>query len=163
MSISTSARAHRDECFPVRGRFESVPAANCTSPVGICTDGQLSGRLAGDYDFVMAQMISPNDESVPTVSFFTGSSLITTRFGMLVGTDTGALDLNPAGHGAFSTLLTVNDGTGRFEGARGYLQIRGNLDFATGAARGDYTGRICAEHRNMRAGQLQPASAESAP
>jgi hypothetical protein len=143
MSISTSAHATGEDCFPVQGYFDSAPAAVCTSPVGICTNGQLKGRFAGGYDFVMMQIIDPNDESVPTVSFFTGSSLITTESGMLLGTDTGALDLNPNGHGAFSTLLTLTDGTGDLEGARGYLHIRGNLDFATGVAEGDFKGRIC--------------------
>lgn len=143
MLVSGGVNAHGRDCFPVWGRFESVPAAECTSPVGMCTDGRLSGSLAGDYDFVMAQMIPSNDESVATVTFFTGSSLITTEYGMLVGTDTGAIDLNPVGYGAFSTLLTINDGTEYFEGANGFLQIRGNLDFTTGAARGDYKGRVC--------------------
>lgn len=143
MSIGDGASAHRDRCSYVWGLFSSVPATDCTSPVGICTDGRLYGWLNGDYDFVMAQMVAPNDDSVPTVTFFTGSSLITTKHGMLVGTDTGALDLNPIGDGAFSTLLTITDGTDHYEGASGHLQIRGNLDFTTGAARGDYTGRIC--------------------
>jgi hypothetical protein len=39
--------------------------------------------------------------------------------------------------------MTVTGGADRLDGARGYLQIRGNLDYSTGAASGHYEGRIC--------------------
>jgi hypothetical protein len=91
----------------------------------------------------MAQIIAPKDDSIPTVSFFTGLSEMTTRRGMILGTDAGSIDLNPFGFGKFTTLITITDGTGRYQGASGYLQIRGTLDFATGGARGDYVGKIC--------------------
>ena len=54
-----------------------------------------------------------------------------------------AIDLNPFGQGKFSALITLTDGTARYEDASGYLQIRGTLDFATGAATGDYHGQVC--------------------
>jgi hypothetical protein len=91
----------------------------------------------------MQQLIEHGDTSIPTVAFFTGKSKIRTKDGSLIGTDAGSLDLNPFGHGAFTTLITITSGSGAHAGATGYLQVRGHLSFLTGGASGDYEGQIC--------------------
>lgn len=131
-----------DNCRQVRGRFASVPAAPCDSPVGICTDGTLGGSLSGgDYAFVMNTMAPTPEASVPFVQFFTGESTITLRDGtVLRGVDAGAMNGRPPGEpgsGAMSMVLTV------VEGGEGYLRIRGALNLATGEAQGRYEGEIC--------------------
>jgi hypothetical protein len=109
----------------------------------MCTAGQLTGILHGSYGFTMAQAMPSGDPTIPGVTFYTGLSEMGTWMGDLVGTDAGAIDLNPAGTGKFSTLITITDGMGNLAGATGYLQIRGTLDFATGGAKGDYVGQVC--------------------
>jgi hypothetical protein len=61
----------------------------------------------------------------------------------VIGTDTGSIDLNPDRFGNFAALITITEGTGMFANSRGQLVLRGRLDFQTGAATGDYTGRVC--------------------
>jgi hypothetical protein len=133
-----------DDCQQVAGTFSSVPVPPpaCTSPVGLCTDGQLSGTLrGGTYAFTMNTLSAVPEPDAQFVSFFTGLSTVTTRSGRVIrGIDTGAMNLNPPGtegSGKFSTLLSFT------EGGSGFLQIRGTLDLATGNASGDYRGEIC--------------------
>jgi hypothetical protein len=135
----------QDDCRVVSGRFTavSVPPPACTSPVGICTHGELKGSLKGTYDLTVNALTPTNEPNVPFVSFFSGTSDVRGRHHLQFrGTDTGALNASPPGvigSGTFSTLLTVT------EGGSGYLWIRGKLDFLTGNVRGRYVGQICDE------------------
>jgi hypothetical protein len=135
---------HGDGCRMVRGGFSSVAVfpPECTSPVGLCTSGRLSGTLQGaTYAFTMNSLNAVPEPEAQFVSFFSGISTVTTRTGrVLRGVDTGAMNLMPPGtkgSGEFSTLLSFIDGGG------GFLHIRGTLDLATGNAEGDYQGEIC--------------------
>lgn len=131
-------------CVSVRGKWTSAPRIDgCTSPVGMCTEGATRQDLAGDYDFTMATLTSANDRTIPSAFFYTGLSIIHTDDGMLQGTDAGTIDLNPSGPGKFVSLISITDGDSLYAQATGVLQIRGNLDFGTGKARGDYRGQIC--------------------
>jgi hypothetical protein len=137
---------HDDPCRKVRGTFASVPVAppTCTSAVGICTSGELTGTLRGaTYFFTMNTLGTVPDPDAQFVSFFTGLSAVTTRSGKVMhGVDTGAMNLMPPGtigSGEFSTLLSFT------EGGTGFLHIRGTLDLATGNVSGDYQGEICEE------------------
>lgn len=131
-------------CHDVHGKFSSVAVAppECTSAVGLCTSGQLSGSLnGGTYAFTMNTLNTVPEPEAQFVAFFTGISTVTTRSGTVIrGVDTGAMNLNPPGtneSGRFSTLLSFTDG------GSGYLQIRGKLDLMTGNATGDFKGEIC--------------------
>jgi hypothetical protein len=135
---------HGDGCRAVRGGFSSVAVfpPECTSPVGLCTSGRLSGTLQGaTYAFTMNSLNAVPEPEAQFVSFFAGISTVTTRSGrVLRGVDTGAMNLMPPGtegSGKFSTLLSFIDGGG------GFLHIRGTLDLATGNAEGDYEGEVC--------------------
>ncbi len=135
----------RDGCRNVRGNFSSVavPPPACTSPVGLCTSGQLSGTLqGGTYAFTMNTLNAVPEPEAQFVAFFSGISTVTTRTGRVIrGVDTGAMNLMPPGtkgSGEFSTLLSFT------EGGTGFLHIRGTLDLATGSATGDYQGELCA-------------------
>jgi hypothetical protein len=135
---------HGDGCRKVRGDFSSVAVfpPECTSPVGLCTSGRLTGTLQGaTYAFTMNNLNAVPEPEAQFVSFFSGISTVTTRSGrVLRGVDTGAMNLMPPGtegSGQFSTLLSFVDGGG------GFLHIRGHLDLATGNAEGDYEGEVC--------------------
>jgi hypothetical protein len=144
---STSlADGRHARCRTVHGRFTSVPVAPpaCTSPVGLCTSGQLTGTLnGGTYAFTMNTLTTAPEPEAQFVSFFSGISTVTTRSGRVYrGVDTGAMNMNPPGtegSGKFSTLLSFTDG------GSGFLHIRGTLDFVTGNASGDYKGEICSQ------------------
>jgi hypothetical protein len=142
----TDASGHGKRCHPMHGHFSSMPVAPpaCTSPVGFCTAGDLWGGLQGGYSFTMNTAIPSNDPTVPGVTFYTGTSLIAMKDGgSLVGTDTGAVDLSPVGTGKMVSLITVTDGADGYEGAHGYLQLRGTMNFLTGAVTGEYVGELC--------------------
>jgi hypothetical protein len=142
--ISSGANAGNN-CFSVSGRFESqnVPPPECTSPVSFCTSGSLTGALWGDYELVVDKFISPEEPSVPAVSFYTGFSSVSTRRGELFLTDAGALDGQT---GNVSALLKATGGTGYYENATGYLYVYGAADLSAGKASGRYEGEICIEN-----------------
>ena len=145
VTVSLPAEASA-RCVRVAGRFSSemITPPDCESPVGVCTAGQLSGLLRGGYSFVADQFLPTGDPSIPMVSFYTGQSVIDTRWGTIFGTDAGAQTYVYGGEGPMSALLTVTGGTGWFGGVgSGYLQITGVLDYATGLAEGRYSGQLC--------------------
>jgi hypothetical protein len=138
--------AHNHGCRKVKGDWssEAVPVPPCTSPIGICTSGQLKGSLkGGTYAFTMNSMTPVPEADAPFVTFFSGTSFVTLRNGHVIrGVDTGAMNVTPPGFfgsGKFTTLLSF------VEGGTGYLQIRGTLNFITGGASGDYQGELCPE------------------
>ena len=127
-------------CKPVVGHFEASvqPPAECAGV--LCTAGRVWGGLQGNYRFVMTSL-QPS-LAVPSVMFFTGQSAVTTKSGDLVlGTDTGSIDLGP--NAGFASLITFTGGTGDHGGATGQIRLRGELDQAAGTTSGDYIGSLC--------------------
>lgn len=135
--------ATAQQCKPLVGSFEAQvqPADTCPGP--LCTAGNVWGGVQGTYRFTMDK-ITPNGEpEVPTISFFTGHSIITLKTGdQLFGTDTGTIDL-PPGHGGFASLITFTGGTGAFANATGQIRLRGEFDPIAGTTSGDYVGTVC--------------------
>ena len=141
IALCTATAAFADQtCKPVVGHFEAhvVPPADCPAP--FCTAGRVWGGIQGNYSFVMTT-IQPTF-AVPSIMFFTGQSTIALKSGdLLHGTDTGTLDLSPAG--GFASLITFSGGTGEYAGATGQIKLRGQLDQAEGTTSGDYIGTLC--------------------
>ena len=137
IAVSLPAAAAADQtCKPVVGHFEAslVPPPECTSPVGLCTAGRVWGGLQGTYAFTMTSI--QNSVAVPSISFFTGDSVVTLKNEDVVhGTDTGSIDLGP--DGGFASLITFSGAT------TGQIRLRGQLDLAEGTTSGDYIGTIC--------------------
>jgi hypothetical protein len=133
------------KCKPVVGNFEAqVVTDGCTSPVGLCTAGRVWGGIQGTYAFTMTSA-SPNGEpTASTVLFFTGHSVVTLKKGdVVLGTDTGAIDL-PPGQGGFASLITFHPGgTGATTNATGQIRLRGDFNPVEGTTSGDYLGTIC--------------------
>lgn len=140
---AASARADQT-CLPVVGSFEAaVVTEGCTSPVGLCTAGRVWGGIQGTYAFVMSSAIPNGEPTVPTIFFFTGHSTVTLKSGdVVLGTDTGAIDL-PPGEGAFASIITFGGGTGAMANATGQIKLRGQFDPIAGTTSGDYLGTLC--------------------
>jgi len=77
---------------------------------------------------------------------FTGHSVVTLNSGdVVLGTDTGAIDL-PPGQGGFASLITFQPGgTGSTANATGQIRLRGEFDPIAGTTSGDYLGTICTQ------------------
>jgi hypothetical protein len=137
--LATAAFADQT-CKPVVGHFEAhvVPPPECAAP--FCTAGRVWGGVQGNYTFSMTSLVPSG--AVPSIMFFTGQSVITTKNDDVVfGTDTGSLDLGP--EGGFASLITFTGGTGSMAGATGQIRLRGQLDQAEGTTSGDYFGTLC--------------------
>ena len=131
------------QCKPLVGSFEAEvqPANTCPGP--LCTAGHVWGGIQGSYRFTMDRIIPNGETEVPTISFFTGHSIITLKSGdELFGTDTGTIDL-PPGQGGFASLITFTGGSGAMENATGQIRLRGNFDPVAGTTSGDYIGTVC--------------------
>jgi hypothetical protein len=131
------------QCKPLVGSFEAEVQPANTCPGVLCTAGHVWGGIQGDYRFTMDK-ITPNGEpEVPTISFFTGHSIISLKSGdQLFGTDTGTIDL-PPGQGGFASLITFIGGSGAMAKATGQIRLRGEFDPVDGTTSGDYIGTVC--------------------
>jgi hypothetical protein len=137
-----------DDCQTANGDFTAVPPQSCSSPVGICTHGTLTGGFPSTYDFVADTLQSANDPVSPNKSLYTGHSVITTPDGgQLFGRDTGFLFTEEDGHAPFVTTVHVIGGTQRYAGASGQFVAPGVLHLAPsptqGTTDGTYTAVIC--------------------
>lgn len=131
------------QCKPLVGSFEAEvqPANTCPGP--LCTAGHVWGGIQGDYRFTMHNIIPNGEPEVPTISFFTGHSVITLKSGdELFGTDTGTIGL-PPGPGGFASLITFTGGSGAMTNATGQIRLRGEFDPIAGTTSGDYIGTVC--------------------
>ncbi|HKT79995.1 MAG TPA: hypothetical protein VJP86_07220 [Vicinamibacterales bacterium] len=143
--LAAAPRAYAaQECKPVVGSFEAhVVVAGCASPVGLCTAGRVWGGIQGTYAFTMSSAAPTGEPDVPTILFFTGHSTVALKTGdVVLGTDTGVIDL-PPGNGGFASLITFNGGTGAMTNATGQIRLRGDFDPVAGTTSGDYLGTIC--------------------
>lgn len=141
------ALASPDElCIPVHATINALfVTAGCTSPVGLCTAGQLSGSgiLNGSTSFT-ALGIAPaagitGIEPDTTLSYH-GVLEVTTRHGTLAISDIGVFD---QAVGVYSEVDRITAGTGRFENATGTLFIHGDAYSDGSGFDGEVRGQIC--------------------
>jgi len=125
------------DCEDLTGPFSAVPPPSCSSPVGLCTHGTLTGGLPSTYDFVADTLTSNGPDAS-----LTGHSTVTLDQGgaVLLGQDTSALSLAT---GAFTTTVHIVGGTHQYKRASGTIVAVGVLDLATGATSGTYTAHVC--------------------
>lgn len=144
LATSPQATAHESQdCTALQGTFWSAVSGGpgCNSPIGFCTEGQLTGDITGTYHFEMTSMTPvPGDEALGHYTF-TGVSTITTAQGVMYGQDHGELYF--AGDNAFMTIVGVVGGNACYQGVHGQLTAVGNLNLVTGLTEGTYTSRIC--------------------
>lgn len=155
-AIGPSASAHdRDRdgrCHAVDGPFTSVlvPPPTCTSPVGLCTHGILTGDLDATYDFTASTIEVVDDPAHPGREHYTGTSVITLSHGrgQMFSDDYGDLDPQPDGtEAAFATTVNIKTGTKAGANITGSLVASGILDFISGDATGSYVGKLCHDGR----------------
>lgn len=135
-------------CAPVHGTITSIVTnQNCTSPIGICTVGAItgSGLLDGTTTFIALDAAPsagvPNTEPARNLSY-SGQLTMVTANGTLVTRDLGVLD---AVHAAFTEVERPQSGTGVFSNP-------GNKDFFISGSivnngqgfQGNLSGLVCA-------------------
>lgn len=119
-----------------RGLFESdVVVDGCTSPVGICTHGTLTGGVNAEFDFTATSLVPTADTAATSVLLYTGDIVVSHKFGTLTCKDAGAFQ--SAGAGAVSSVCTIVAGTGDYAGATGSIQFVGNFTLPDGGE-GEY-------------------------
>jgi hypothetical protein len=137
-----SARAGDDDksrCHAFYGPFTSVVVLppDCTSPVGLCTHGILTGEFPATYDFTaLTQTTDANDPNVVTL---TGKSIVTTSRGVIYTDDVSVINFAT---GDFVTKALVHRTNLRQAKSGGFIAA-GNLDPATGQASGNYSAILC--------------------
>src|SRR5689334_16680836 len=85
-SVSGDAAADEGGCHLKSGPFVSylVAPPACTSPIGVCTLGTLTGGFKGTYFFTMDTIAWGGDPTDPSMFVYTGHSLITDRHGFQI-------------------------------------------------------------------------------
>lgn len=121
------ARAHSG-LTPLTGGLTTVQVPCDT----LCTQGVLTGGLAGQLDFTMVSM---TETDVPNVFTYVGSQTITTASGTLSGTDYGIWNIAT---GEFVDFMTFTATTGAYAGRTGTLIIVGKFDPVTGVGSSTY-------------------------
>ena len=145
--VLASVSAALAKCKDLNGDFTAIllPPPGCTSPVGICTLGTLTGGFPGTYHFTMDVLFPANDDpNNPNKLYYSGHSVITDLHGAhLFGSDTGVMFFDPLTTSPFVTTVEIVGGTGKYKHASGEFVATGQLDFRTGGAVGTYAATIC--------------------
>jgi hypothetical protein len=132
-------------CHKVKGQISvTFSIDGCTSPVGLCTQGQITGGiLAGPTQYVTASLaegaISP-DQAGYWMSY-AGALTVTARRGTIVFHDNGVLDY--AASGPFTELNQAVGGTGAFAGATGTVFMSGLIRPDASGFDGVVKGQLC--------------------
>ena len=114
-----------------------VTGPSCTSPVGLCIHGTITGAIKGTFDLSASEIKS----ALPSgVVFIDGNSVVQSTGGNLFLAFAAAVNTNAGSDGEFSSLDEITDGTGTFGSTSGYLQLAGT--FVGGVEKGTYTGKL---------------------
>lgn len=138
--VSARAGDGKSPCHAFYGPFTSVVVLppGCASPVGLCTNGILTGEFPATYDFTaLTQTTDPSDPNVVTL---TGKSVVTTSKGVIYTDDVSVINFTT---GEFVTKALVNRTNLRDAKSGGFIAA-GNLNLATGQAIGNYSAVLCA-------------------
>lgn len=138
-----------DRCRPVRGTIHSLfTTQNCTSPVGLCTTGAITGGgpLDGATSFTALDVAPsaglPAVEPAANLSY-SGQVTIVAKHGTLVTSDLGVLD---AAHLAFTEMERPSSGTGVFANpGSNVFFIAGSIVDNGQGFQGKLSGIICAD------------------
>lgn len=132
LAFGLATEAIAAECKQVNAQITtSLTTEGCTSPVGLCTAGEIEGNSGlNGTTFFVADALAPgpatSSNAAATFSY-SGILRITTEKGTLTTRDTGIIDSSTGGApaGFFSSFDVVVGGAGKFEGATGKLFIGG--------------------------------------
>jgi hypothetical protein len=134
------------QCKRIEARLATVRVSeNCTSPVGFCAAGAITGRalISGTTQAIVLGLVPsvglPGVEPETTLSY-AGERTIATSRGTLTLRFTGVFD---TARGEASELERVTAGTGRFNGATGTLWLTATSNPEGTAFEGQLTGQLC--------------------
>ncbi len=141
VALVSGSAADAASCKTARGKvtLNSVAGPECTSPVGLCVSGILTGGLSGLVFSTVTSITPTADTATTSVVFLTADTVITTDKGTLSQKE--AVAFQTSGPGEFSELDTVLAGTGKWAGATGVFRVDGTFDGSTGV--GEYVAEIC--------------------
>lgn len=146
---SVSRDIHADNrCHRVHGTTNSLfTAENCSSPVGLCTAGAVTGGgpLDGATMF-LALDVAPS-AGMPAVEpaanlSFSGQLTITAKHGTLITRDLGVVD---AVNGSFTELERPTSGTGMFTNPSNDFFISGIVTAGGNGFQGTISGTLCTD------------------
>jgi len=135
VAASGSVQAE-DGCRRVHGHMQTTfTTTNCTSPIGLCASGTITGGGILDSDATFLAFDAAPSAGMPTVEpaanvSYSGQLTIDTKKGTLIVHDLGVID---GVHANFTELERPTSGTGRFTNAT-------NVFFISGAMVNDQTG-----------------------
>jgi hypothetical protein len=151
-AASYASNVHADDgCIRVHGRIQSTfTATNCTSPIGMCTEGKITGAGPLDSATTFLALDAAPSAGMPGVEpstnlSYSGVLTINARLGTLVTHDLGVLDTTDA---SFTELERPASGTGLFQHAHNVFFISGALVNNGTGFDGDLSGELCLRDGN---------------
>jgi hypothetical protein len=146
-SLGNDAHA-RERCRRVHGATNSLfVTENCTSPVGLCTSGKITGGGSLDGAYVFLAFDAAPSAGLPSVEpaanlSYSGNVTITARRGEMVAHDLGVLD---AVNGYFTEVERPVSGTGIFANPANDFFISGAVNAAGNGFSGELSGTLCTD------------------
>jgi hypothetical protein len=145
--VGFATSSYADEgCHRVHGRIQSsFTSTNCTSPVGLCTEGMITGdALLDSATTFLALDVAPS-AGIPAVEpsanlSYSGVLTIKTRRGTLVTHDLGVLD---AATTSFTEMERPASGTGIFANQSSVFFISGTIVNNGTGFDGELYGELC--------------------
>ena len=134
--VATASNASQGSTS-LHGKFRSImnffPPA-CTSVTQVCSSFNATGDIKGDGVV--------NVDTYPDANGISKAhTVIHTRKGDLTCSEWAVFDVSPGDH-PFVDLCLINGGTGKYDGATGYIQEVGTFDFANNVGQLDYYGKL---------------------
>jgi len=114
-------------------------APGCTSPVGVCTAGNVTSENLQGTTWFSASTTQPG--SPPGLDFYTGDLVITTADGTVTLHDYGVLN---SSSGLYFEVQEVTSGTGAQAGKTGMLVSQGTA--TSSGFKGTLSGSFCEMH-----------------
>ena len=145
VGFTTSAYAE-EGCHWVHGRIQSTfTTTNCSSPVGQCTEGVITGAGPLDSATTFLALDAAPSAGMPGVEpaanlSYSGVLTIKTRRGTLVTHDLGVLDAATA---SFTEMERPASGTGIFANPRSVFFISGAIVNNGTGFDGELYGELC--------------------
>jgi hypothetical protein len=146
-TTATARTVHaEDGCLPVFGLYHAdVTTTNCTSPIGLCATGSITGGGLLDSSSVFVALDTAPSAGMPTSepaanASYSGTISIDALAGTLQVRDLGVID---SIHGNFTELERPTSGTGVFAKATHDFFISGALSNNQSTFDGLISGEIC--------------------
>jgi hypothetical protein len=145
--VGFTTSTHAEEgCHWVHGRIQSTfTSTNCTSPVGLCTEGVITGAGPLDSATTFVALDFAPSAGMPAVEpsanlSYSGVLTIRTRRGTLVTHDLGVIDSTTA---SFTEIERPASGTGIFANVSSVFFISGAVVNNGTGFDGELYGELC--------------------